>query len=248
MGKQWKQCQTFIFLVGSKLTANGDCRHEIKRYLLLGRKAMTNLDNIFKSWDITLLTKVCLLKAMVFPVVMYGWESWIIKKSEHHWTVVLEKTLESPLDCKEIQLVHPRGIRSWMFIERTDGEAEAPTLWPPDVKSWLIRKHPDAGKDWRQEEKRMTEYEMVGWHHWLDGHEFEQAPGVGEGQGSLVCCSPWGSQTAGHNLVTEQQQSQFPESFLRVWKVREDWGWHWRWGHQTPPFYGRVNWVLGALG
>ena len=108
------------------------------------------------------------------------------------WTVVLEKTLESPLDCKEIQPVHPKGDQSWIFIWRTDAEAEALILWPPDVKSWFTGKDPDAGKDWRQEEKGGTEDEMVGWHHWLNGHEFEQAPGDSEGQRSLVCCSPWG--------------------------------------------------------
>ena len=106
--------------------------------------------------------------------------------------VVLEKTLESALDCKEIQPVHPKGNQSWIFIGRTDAEAEIPTLWPPDAKKWLIGKDPDAGKDWRQEKKGMTENEMVGWHHWFDRHEFEQAPGVGDGQGSLVCCSPCG--------------------------------------------------------
>ena len=108
------------------------------------------------------------------------------------WTVVLEKTFESPLDCKEIQPVHPKGNQSWVFIGKTDAEAEAPILWPPNAKSQLTRKDPDAGKDWRQEEKEMTEDEMVGWHHQLNGHEFEQAPGDGEGQGSLECCSPWG--------------------------------------------------------
>ena len=107
------------------------------------------------------------------------------------WTVVLEKTLESPLGYKEIQPVHPEGDQSWVFTERTDAEAETPILWPPDAKNWLLGKDPDAGKDWRQEEKGMTEDEMVGWHHWLDGHEFEQALGVGDGQGSIVCCSPW---------------------------------------------------------
>ena len=107
------------------------------------------------------------------------------------WTMVLEKTLESPLDCKEIKPVHPKGNQSWIFIGRTDAETEIPILWPPDVKNWLIWKDPDAGKDWRQEKKGMTEDEMVGWHHQLDGHEFEQAPGVGDGQGSLACCSPW---------------------------------------------------------
>ena len=247
-----------------------------------------------KNRDTVLLTTVCLVKAMVFPVVMYGWEGWTVKKAEcwgidafelwcwrrllgicwtakrsnqsilmeispecsleglmlklklqyfghlmrridsledpdagkdwwqegkgtiedemvgcHHrpnghelgyekamknwcfWTVVLEKTLESLLDCKEIQPVHPNGNQSWMFIGRADAQAETPILWPPDVKNWLIWKDPEAEKDWRQK-KGMTEDEMVGWHHWLDGHEFEQAVGVGDGQGSLVCCSPWG--------------------------------------------------------
>ena len=108
------------------------------------------------------------------------------------WTVVLEKTLESPLDCKEIQPVHPKGNQSWIFTGKTDVEAETPILWPPDAKSWLIRKDPDAGKHWRQEEMGMTEDEMVGWRHWLNGDESEQAPGVGDRQGGLACCSPWG--------------------------------------------------------
>ena len=108
------------------------------------------------------------------------------------WTVVLEKSLESPLDCKEINPVHPKGNQSWIFIGRTDAEAETPILWPPDAKSWLIWKNPDAGKDWRQEEKGTTEDEMVEWHHRLDGHESEQVPVVGEGQGSLACCRSWG--------------------------------------------------------
>ena len=106
--------------------------------------------------------------------------------------MVLEKTLESPLGCKEIKPVHPKGNQSWIFIGRTDAEAETPILWPPDVRNWLIGKDPDAGKDWRWEEKGMTEDEMVGWHHQLDGHEFEQASGVGDGQGSLARCNPWG--------------------------------------------------------
>ena len=118
-------------------------------------------------------------------------ESWA-PKNWCFWTVVLEKTLESPLDYKEIQPVHPKGNQSWIFIGRTDVEAETPILWPPDARSWLIWKDPDAGKDWRQEEKGMTEDEMVGWHHRLDGHEFEQALGVSAGQGGLACCSPRG--------------------------------------------------------
>ena len=121
-------------------------------------------------------------------------ESWALK-NWCFWIVVLEKTLKSPLDCKDIQPVHPKGSQSWIFIERTDAEAEAPILWPPDAKNWLIGKDLEAGKDWRQEEKvgqRMTEDEMVGWHHCLDRHGFEQALEVDDGQGSLVCCSPWG--------------------------------------------------------
>ena len=114
--------------------------------------------------------------------------SWALK-NWCFWTVGLEKTLESPLDCKEIQPVHPKGNQPWLFIGRTNVEAEVPLLWPSDEKNWLTGKDPDAGKDWRQEEKGMTEDEMVGWHHQLDGHEFEQASGVGDGQGSLVCCS-----------------------------------------------------------
>ena len=140
-----------FILGGSKITADSDCSHEIKRHLLLGRKVMTNLDSILKSRDITLSTKVCLVKAMVFPVVMYGCEldcdeSWA-PKNWCFWTVVLEKTVESPLDCKEIQPVHPEGDQSWVFIGRTDAEAETPVLWPPDAKSWLIGKDPDAGRD-----------------------------------------------------------------------------------------------------
>ena len=118
-------------------------------------------------------------------------ESWV-PKNLCFWVVVLEKTLESPLNCKEIQLVHPKGNQSWMFIGRTDAEAETPILWPPDAENWVIWKDPDAGKDWRWEEKGMTEDEMVVWYHRLNGLEFEQAPGVGDGQGSLACCSPWG--------------------------------------------------------
>ena len=126
----------------------------------------------------------------------WGPKNWCFR------TVVLEKTLESPLDCKEIQPVHPKGNQSWIFIGRTDVEAKTPILWPPDAKNWLICKDSDAGKDWRWEEKVMTEGEMVGWHHWLHKHEFEQAPGVGDGQGSLAYCNPWGHRVR-HNWATE---------------------------------------------
>ena len=177
MGKQWKWWET-IFFLDSKITADGACNHEIKRRLLLGRKAMTKLDSILKSRDITLPTKVHLVKAIFFPVVMYGCESWTIKKAEH-WRIdafelwCFEKTLEIPLDCKEIQLVHSKGNQSWILIGRTDAEAETPILWPPDAKNWLLGKDPDSGKVWWWEEKGATEDEMVGWHHLLNGHEFE---------------------------------------------------------------------------
>ena len=116
-------------------------------------------------------------------------ESWA-PKNWHFWIMVLEKTLESPLDCKKIKPVNPKGDQSWTFIGRTDAEAEASILWPPDGKNWLIRKDPDTGKDWRQEEKGMSKDETLGWHHWLSGQEFELASGVGDGQSGLVCCSP----------------------------------------------------------
>ena len=125
-------------------------------------------------------------------------ESWELK----NWrflTVVLEKPLESPLDCQEIKPVNPKGNQSWIFTGRTNAEAETPILWPPDAKNWLIWKDPDAGKDWRREEKGMMEDEMVGWHHWFNGHEFEQAPGVGDEQGSLACCSSWGCKQSDKN-------------------------------------------------
>ena len=126
---------------------------------------------------------------------IWMWElnhkEWWVQKNWCFWTVVLEKTLESPLDSKEIKSVNPKGNQSWIFIGRTDAETEAPILWSPDEKSWLSWKDPNAGEDWRHGEKGMTEDEMVGWHHQLDGHEFEQAPGVSDGQGSLACWSPW---------------------------------------------------------
>ena len=128
-------------------------------------------------------------------------ESWV-PKNWCFWTVVLEKTPESPLDCKEIKPVNPKGNQSWIFIGRIDTEAKAPILWPHDAKNWLIGKDPDAGKDWRQEEKGMIEDEMVEWHHQPNAHEFEQAAGVGDGQGSLASCSPWGHRVR-HNWVTE---------------------------------------------
>ena len=167
-----------LIFLGSKITADSDCSHEIKRCLFLGRKTMTNLESILKSRDITLPTKAPLDKAIVFSsshVRMWELdykESWA-SKNWCFWTVVLEKPLESPLDCRDIKPVNPKGNQSWIFTGRTDAEAETPILWTSDVKNWLIWKDPDAGKDWRQEEKGMTEDEIIEWHHRVDEHEFE---------------------------------------------------------------------------
>jgi len=203
---EWKKCTSDRF---SFLVLQNDCSDVIKRHLLLGRKAMTNLGRVLERRDIILPTRIQIVKAMTFLVVTYGCEldhkeGWALK----NWcfqTMAQEKTLESPLDCKNIKPVHPKGNQSWIFIGRTVAEAEALILWLPELKNWLIGKDPDAGKDWRQEEKGTTEDEMVGWHHLLNGHEFEQALGVGDGQGSLECCSPC-SRRVGHDLATEQQQ------------------------------------------
>ena len=147
------------------------------RHLLLGREVMPNLDSMLKSRDMTWPAKARLVKAMAFPMFMYGCESWIVKKAEDRRIDAFElwcwRRLPSPLDCKEIQPVHPKGNQSWVFIGRTDAEAETPILCPPHVKSCLIGKHPDAGRNWGQEEKGTTEDEMAGWYHRLDGNEFE---------------------------------------------------------------------------
>ena len=177
---------------------------------------MTNLDSV-NSRNITLPTKVFIVKTMDFSSSHVSiWEldhkeSWALK-NWCFWNVVLEKTLQSPLDCKEIQPVHPKGNQSWILIWRIDAEAEAPILWPPDVKNRLIGKDPDSGKGWRQKEKGAAEEEMVGWHHWLNGCEFEQTQRQSERQKSLVCCSPWGLK--GLELATEQQQQRKCVSLL----------------------------------
>ena len=181
-GETMETVRCFI-LGGSKITADGDCSHEIKRCLLLGRNAMINLDSIFKSRDITLPTKVCLGKAGFSSSHVWMWE-WTIKKVKLWRIDAFElwcwRRFLSLLVCKEIQPVHPKGNKSWILIGRSDAEAKTPILWSPDAKNWLIGKDPDAGKDWRQEKKVVTEDEMVGWYHRLDGHEFEQALGVGD--------------------------------------------------------------------
>ena len=191
MGKQW---QTLFFL-GSKITADGDCSHEIKRRLLLGGKVMTNLDSINQRHYFA--SKGPSSQGYGFSSShVWMWEldykeSWA-QKNWCFWIVVLEKTPESPLDCKEIQPVHPKGDKSWVFTGRTDLEAETPVLWPPHAKSWLIWKDPDAGKAWKWEEKGATEDEMVGWHHNSKDMSLSKL-GVGDGRGGLVCCSPLGS-------------------------------------------------------
>ena len=141
-------------------------------------------------------------------------ESWALK-NWCFWTVVLEKTPESPFHCK-IKPVNPKGNQSWIFIGRTDAEAKTPILWPPEAKSWFIGKDTDAGQDWKPEEKGMTEDGMVGWYHWFDGHEFEQALGVGDGQGSLVYCSPWGHKESAMTEWTEQIVKIFA---LVLWRM-----------------------------
>ena len=201
MGKEW-----LTILGDSKITENCDCSHEIKRCLLLGRKVMTNFDSILKSRDITLLTKVHLVKTTVFSSShVWMWEldykeSWAVK-NWCLWTLVLEKTLESPLYCKAIQSVHAKGNQSWIFIGRTDAEAETPIIWLLDMKNELIWKDPDAGKDWRQEEKGSTEDELVGWHHWLDGHWAISGSWLWTGKPGLM--QSMGLQRVGHDRAAE---------------------------------------------
>ena len=179
------------FILGCfRISTGGDCSHEIERCLLLGRKTVTNLDSILKSRCITLPKKIYLIKAMVFQIVLYGCQSWNIEKAE--W----QRIDGFALWCWKIPLKFPWTARSNQSVLRyqswrTYAKAETPIFWPPDAKNWLIGKDPDDGKNWRQKQKRMTEGEMVGWHHWLHGHESKQAPGFDEGQGSLACCWPW---------------------------------------------------------
>ena len=189
------------FILGaSKITADGDCSREIKRRLLLGRKAMTKLDSLLKSRHY-FANKGPSSQSYGFPSShVWMWESdykesWTLK-TLCFWSVVLEKTLESPLDCKEIQAVHSEGDQPWDFFGRNDAKAEASVLRPPHVKSWLIGKDSDSGRDWGQVEKGTTEDEMAGWHHGLVQCESEWIPGDGDGQGGLACCDSWGCKEA----------------------------------------------------
>ena len=164
---------------------------------------------------------------MIFLIVMYGCESWLKEnwapKNWCFWTMMLEKTLESPLDCKEIQPVYLKGNQSWILTGRTDPENEAPILWASDAKNWVIGKDLDAGKDWRQK-KGTTEDEMVGWHHQLYGHEFEQALEVGDGQGSLACCSPWGCKELDMTEWTELNEEELKSLLMKVKEESEKLG------------------------
>ena len=208
---------------GSKITTDGDCSHEIKRCLLFGRKVMRNLDSILKSRDITWSTKVHLVKDGFSSGHIWMWEldykeSWV-QKNWCFWTVVLEKTLESPLDCKEIQPVHRKGNQPWIFIGRTDVEAETPIL-----RNWLIRKDLDPGKDSRQEEKGTTEDEMVGWHDRLNGHEFVSS-GSWWWTGKPGMLQSMGLQRAGHDWATELNWYFHHILYIRKWK--------WKWSRSV---------------
>ena len=207
-GETMKTVRDFIFL-GFKISVDGDCSHEIKRCLLLGSKVMTILDSILKSRDITLLTKVHLAKGLVSPVVML-WEldhkeNWGLK-NWCFWTVVLYMAIESPLDYKEIQLVHPKETQSWIFIGRTDAEAETPIFWWPDVKNWLTGQYLDAGKDWRQEEKGVDR----GWDGWMASLTWRTW--VWESSASWIgkpgVLQSMGSQRVRHNWVSERKSTQ----------------------------------------
>ena len=225
MVKQWKQWDTLFFWAPKSLQIVTAAMK--LKCSLLGIKSMTNLDNVLKSRDITLPIKVRLVKAMVFPAVMYGCESWTIKKAEHQRIDAFElwcwrRLLRVPWTASRSNQAFLKEISPELFIGRTDAEAETPIRWPPDVKNWLIGKDPDSGKVWRQKEKGTTEDEMVGWHHWLDGHEFEQALRVGDGQRGLVCCSPWGLKESDMNeqlnwTETDARGATVLRLFSRLW-------------------------------
>ena len=193
MANRWGTMETVsdFILGGSKITADGDCSHEIKSSLFLGRKDMINLDSILKSRDITLPTKVCLVKAMVFPVVMYGCEGWTERRRIDAFELwCWRRLLRVPWTARRSNQSILKQISPEYSLEGL--MLKLKFHWPSDGKNCLIWKDPDAGKDWRQEEKGTAENETVGWHHWLNGHEFEKAPGVGDGQGGLEYCSAWG--------------------------------------------------------
>ena len=201
-GEKVEVVTDFLFL-GSEISGDDDCSHEIRRWLLLGKKAMTNLDSVLKSRDITLPAKIRIVKAMaiVKTTRLPSGHVWLWDldckegRMSKNWclqTVVLEKTSESPLDSKEIKPANLKGNQPWILIGRTDAKAETPEFWSSDANSWLSGKVPDAGKDWGHKEKTALEDETAEWYHWCNGHELGQTLGAGEGQGRLACCSPWG--------------------------------------------------------
>ena len=188
------------------------------------KKSYTNLDSVVKNRNIALLTKVHTVKTMIFSRVMYGCESWTINKGEHWRTGSFElwcwrRLLRITWTARRFNQSVLKGNQSWIFIGGTNAEAEATTLLPPDVKNWFIRKDPDAGKDWRQEEKGMTEDEVDGWHHWLNGQEFEQVLGVGEGRGGLACCSPWGCKES--DMTEWLNNNNKHGLFMSLWGLNE---------------------------
>ena len=224
-GETVETVSDFIFW-GSKITADGDCNHEIKRHLLLGRKVMTNLDSILKSKDITLPTKTRLVKVMVFPVVMYGCESWTEKKAERQRIDAFElwcwrRLLRVPWTARRSNQSILKEISPGCSLEGMMFEAEAPVLWPPYVKSWLIGKDSDAGRDWGQEEKGTTVDEMAGWHQQLNGREFEWTPGVGDGQGGLACCDSWGRKES--DMMERLNWTEHHRNLVMSNKRRQQW-------------------------
>ena len=228
MANRWESNRNSnrIYFLGLQITAYGVCSHEIQRHMLLGRKIRTNLDSILNSRDITFPGKLHIVKVMGFSS-SHVWmqelqhkESWALK-NWWFWTVVLGNTLESPLDSKEIQPVHPKGNQSWIFIGWAEDEAEALVLWPTDAKNWLIGKDPDAGKTeiWGEGDNRG----WVDWMaSWLDRHEFDQSLGAGDGQESLTCCSPWGlkqfNKTAWLNWTDSDRKNTLTTSSSHVSK------------------------------
>ena len=224
VGKQRKQWETFFYW-GSKITADGDCSHEIKRHFLLGREGIASLDSLdIKKQRHYFTDKGPSSQSYGFSSsCVRMWEldykeSWV-PKNGCFWTVVLEKTLQSPMDCTE-KGINPKGNQSWIFIGRTGIEAETPILWLPDAKNQLIGKDPDAGKDWRQKEKGTTEDEIVEWHHRLDGPQFEQSSGVGDGQVSLACCSPWGHRESDMTELLNQTEANSEDNSLQLRHIK----------------------------
>ena len=218
MGKKWKQWET-IFL-SSKITADGDCSHEMKRCLLLGRKAMTNLDSVLESRDITLPTKICLVKAMVFPVVMYGCETWTIKKAEC-WRIhafelwCWKRLLRVPWTAWSynqsiVKEINPEYSLEGLML-KLKFQYFGHLMW----KTVSLEKTPILGKTEGRRRRERQRMWWLGWPHWLNGHEFEQAPGVGDGQGSLACCSPWG-----HKESDMTEQLHWTDIYLREWLRR----------------------------